>query len=65
MNIKYRVIIKVSYNETWFEFDSADQACGFATNAISHMVDSEDQKKKSTITIQVVDADAKNDEDED
>jgi len=64
MNIKYRVIIKVSYHAAWFEFDSADQACGFATNAISHMVNSEDQKKKSYITIQVVDADAK-DEDED
>lgn len=64
MNIKYRVVIKVSYNETWFEFDSADQACGFATNAISHMVDSEDTKKKATIAIQVVDADAKDDDED-
>ena len=64
MNIKYRVIIKVSYNEAWFEFDSADQACGFATNAISHMIDSEDQRKRAYITIQVVDADAKDDDED-
>lgn len=64
MNIKYRVIIKVGYNEAWFEFDSADQACGFATNAISHMVECEDTRKKTTITIQVVDADAKDDDED-
>lgn len=64
MNIKYRVIIKVSYLAAWFEFDSAEEACGFATNAISHMEDSEDTKKNATIAIQVVDADAKDDDED-
>ncbi len=64
MKIKYRVIIKVSYNEAWFEFDTAEDACQFTTTALKHMADNEDGKKKSRITIQVVNADS-TEEDED
>ena len=64
-NIKYRVILKVGYYETYFEFESSDQACNFAANALSHMVTSEDTKKKTSINIQVIDADADAKEDDD
>ena len=56
--IKYRVIIKVGYYATWFDFDSADQACNFATSALTHMVPNEDNSKKTSINIQVIDLDA-------
>ena len=57
MNIKYRVIIKVGYYATWFDFDSANPACDFATSALTHMVPNEDNSKKTSINIQVVDVD--------
>lgn len=53
--MKYRVIIKVSYQEAWFEFDTAADACNFATIAISHQVKSEDTRKTDHIRIEVVD----------
>jgi hypothetical protein len=63
--IKYRVVIKVSYNEAWFEFDSADQACGFATNALTHMVSNEDCRKSAKIRIEAVDIEAEKEEEDD
>ena len=62
--VKYRVVIKVSYNEAWFEFESADQACNFATNALTHMVSNEDGKKSVKIRIEVVDVEAEETEDD-
>lgn len=55
---KYRVVLKVSYNEAWFEFEDGTKAVEFAKTALESMVNSEDQQKRSFITIQVVDADA-------
>ena len=60
--IKYRVIISVSYCEAWFEFDNAEQACAFATNALTHMVSNDDGKKKVKINIQVVDTEGTEEE---
>lgn len=54
-NIIFRIILKVKYHEAWFEFDSAEEACAFAKTALEHMVNSEDQKKESLISIQMVD----------
>lgn len=62
--IKYRVVIKVSYNEAWFDFENAQQAGDFAAIALKHMVPSEDQRKSSYITIRVVDPEAKKGEEE-
>ena len=52
--IKYRVIIKVSYNESWFEFDTMEKACEFASTALTSMVDSEDQSAENIIRIDLV-----------
>ena len=53
--MKYRVIIKVGYNEGWFEFNTPVEACNFATTAISHQVKNEDTRKTGYIRIEVVD----------
>lgn len=54
--LKYRVIVKVSYYETWFEFDDAEEACEFAKSVMLHQVPNEDTKKKPTyVTMKVVD----------
>ena len=56
--LKYRVIIKVSYYEAWFEFDEAEEAGVFATTLLQKMVTSPDQKKQSSITIKLIDVEA-------
>ena len=57
-NIVFRVILKISYYQTWFEFDNPLDASKFAFDALSHMVSTEDQKKETSITIKIVDVDA-------
>lgn len=64
MNVIYRVILKVSYHSAWFDFESAEEACAFAKTALEHMVDSEDQKKESSITIKMIDESIDNKEEE-
>lgn len=62
--IKYRVVLKVGYNEAWFEFDEMEKACVFATEALTHMIDNEDGKRRTYINMQVVDTSQQKDEDE-
>jgi len=64
-NIIYRVILKVGYNEAWFEFDDSGIAINFASDALRYMVTCDDTKKKYYISIQIVDADAEKKESED
>ena len=54
MKIKYRVILKVSYNDAFFDFDCAEDACKFAITALEHSATSEDQKKVPKVTIEVI-----------
>lgn len=61
--IKYRVILKIGYNEGWFEFENAVEAIQFATVALQSMVANEDTNKKTKITIQVINSDAEEEED--
>ena len=51
--IKYRVRIKVRYNEAWFTFDDGKEACAFAATALKHSVDSDDQKQVPYIAVEV------------
>lgn len=53
--MKYRLILKVGYSEIWFEFDTITEAGAFAESILVHQVENEYTKKKSFITIQVVD----------
>lgn len=60
----FRVIIRVSYNEAYFDFDSADKACNFARMAAEHSVESADAKKISKVSIEVINPKIKESEDE-
>jgi len=61
--VKYRVVVRVSYNEAWFEFDDAKEAVSFASIALSHMVSNEDAKKPSRIAIDVVNTEMEEEDD--
>ena len=60
--IKYRVVLKVGYYESWFEFEEAKDATKFATEALQHMVSTEDTKKTGSIIMQIVDTKEENEE---
>lgn len=52
--MRYRVVLKVSYHEAWFEFDNPGDACKLAETLLTSMVDSADQKKKASIHLVVI-----------
>lgn len=54
----YRVLLKVSYNEAYFDFKLAEEACLFAKIALEHSATSEDQNKLKRISIQIINPDA-------
>ena len=60
--IVYRVILKVGYNEAYFEFESAGEATDFATNALKHSTSCDDTKKKFKIMMAIVDAENEEEE---
>lgn len=60
----YRVIIKVSYHEAYFDFDSSEEAMIFAEQALNHNTDSEDSKKARFVKIELINQEVKEDEDE-
>ena len=51
----YRVILKMGYYTSYFEFTESVEAVLFAQTALSHMVDSEDTKKKFMVMMEIVD----------
>lgn len=61
--MKYRVILKVNYYEAWFEFDTIKEAGEFAKTILVHQVENEDNKRKSTIRLEVIDTALQNKED--
>ena len=61
----YRVVLKVGYYSTYFEFKSSKDACDFAGAALEHMVSNEDTDNATFVTLQVVDAEAEKKESED
>ena len=63
--MKYRVILKVRYNEAWFEFDTIEEAGEFAKTILIHQSENEDCKKKSIIKIEVIDTTAEEEREED
>lgn len=60
--IKYRVILKVGYYESLYEFENAEDAAKFATSALQHMVSTEDTDKRTFVNMQVVDIEAEKQE---
>ena len=61
----YRVVLKVGYYSADFQFAEAAEAVLFAQTALMHMVDNEDTKKKSSITLQIVNPELEESEDDD
>ena len=62
--MKYRVILKVSYNEAWFDFDTIEEAGDFAKTILVHQVESPDSKRKSTIRVEIINPAEEEEEDE-
>ena len=62
--MKYRVILKVSYNEAWFDFDTIEEAGEFAKTILLHQVESPDSKRKSTIRVEIINPAEEENEDE-
>lgn len=63
--MKYRVILKVSYNEAWFDFDNIEDAGEFAKTILTHQVESEDSKRKSMIRLEIIDPSAEEENEDD
>ncbi len=52
--IIYRVAIKISYYEAWFEFEDLDDAGEFAKMILTHQVENDDTKKKTQVNIRAI-----------
>lgn len=50
----FRVVIKVGYYETWYEFESMGEAGAFAQTVLTHQVDSEDTARSLSVRIDVI-----------
>lgn len=58
----FRVVIKVGYYETWYEFESMSEAGTFAQTVLTHQADNEDTTRKLSVRIDVI-ANEKGEED--
>lgn len=58
----YRVIIKISYNEAWFDFETAEEATIFASQALIHNVENEDSRKQKSVRMEFVNPEVKEEE---
>lgn len=63
--MKYRIILKVSYNEAWFDFDTIEDAGEFAKTILVHQINNEDCKRKSMIRMEIIDTTIEKSEEED
>lgn len=59
----YRVIIKISYREAYFDFETIEGACGFVKIAAEHTA-GDDDGNKATILLRAVTPDEKESEDD-
>lgn len=60
----FRVTLKVGYNRAFFDFNSAQDAGEFASNALAHSVSSEDTDKETYVAIKVMNDNDSDEEDE-
>lgn len=51
----YRVILKVGYNEAWFDFTDLSTAGDFARTCLTNQSLNDDTPKKSYVRIDVID----------
>ena len=62
--IIYRVILKVSYHEAYFDFDSIEDAGQFARTVLVHHSVNDDTRNFDGVNILVVNTDKKEGDDE-
>lgn len=55
----YRVVLKVSYNDVFFDFADMESAGTFARIILTNMVDSEDVRRKTSVKIEIINTEAK------
>lgn len=60
--MKYRIILKVGYYSTWFDFDDIGEAWEFAKQMLIHHVPNEDTEKIATVKIEIVSGGEENNE---
>lgn len=61
---KFRVILKASYREMWFDFEDSDSACAFAVIALKHMTKNEDNDREESVYIKILDPEGEDDAEE-
>lgn len=63
--IKYRVILRIGYYEAVYEFDTVEEAGGFASTALLHQIPSEDNRSAPAyVTIRAVNIEKEKEEDD-
>ena len=50
----YRIVLKVGYCEAWFDFETIEGAADFARDILAHQVASEDTKRGTSISIEIL-----------
>lgn len=63
--IKYNVRLKVGYASTYFTFSNMAEAGAFAETILTHLDDSEDDRKNAHVMILVIDTELEEKESED
>jgi hypothetical protein len=63
MNIIYRVVLRVGYCYATFEFNTLEKAGDFAKTLLTNLVSTDDTDKKSSVSLEIVNADAESEED--
>jgi hypothetical protein len=61
----YRVILKVGYNEAWFDFNNIEVAGDFARAILTHQTKNEDSGRKDHVRLEIIDPTIEADEEED
>ena len=62
--MKYRVVLKVGYTSAWFDFADAQTACNFAETALIHWINGEDDKKRNSVSLKIMNETETAEEDE-
>lgn len=62
--IRYRVKIKVGYNEAFFDFTDSTRATNFANSALLHSVKSEDTENQTKIIMSLEEVEPEEEEED-
>ena len=63
--IKYKVKLQISYAKTYFTFSNMAEAGAFAETILTHLDDSEDERKNAYVMILVINTELEEKEEDD